>query len=82
MEYKICKRCIMDTSDPEITFDKNGICKHCYRYDNILESRVFNGNLAKSKLDEMIIKIKKNGGHTVLQGPLYLESWKHQRVKI
>ena len=61
MEYKICKRCIMDTSDPEITFDKNGICKHCYRYDNILQSRVFNGNLAKSKLEEMIVKIKKKG---------------------
>ena len=24
--YKICTRCIMDTSDPEIEFDENGIC--------------------------------------------------------
>jgi len=30
-EYKICKRCIMDTSDPEIVFDENGFCNHCSR---------------------------------------------------
>ncbi|MBN2881015.1 N-acetyl sugar amidotransferase [Candidatus Woesearchaeota archaeon] len=29
MEYKICKRCIMDTSDPNIKFDENGFCNHC-----------------------------------------------------
>lgn len=29
MEYKICKCCVMDTSDKEISFDENGICNHC-----------------------------------------------------
>ena len=24
MKDKICKRCVMDTTDPEIVFDKNG----------------------------------------------------------
>nr|WP_298996105.1 N-acetyl sugar amidotransferase [uncultured Allomuricauda sp.] len=28
-KYQICKRCIMDTSDPEIVFDEHGICNHC-----------------------------------------------------
>ncbi len=28
-EYQICKRCIMDTTDPDITFDAEGICNHC-----------------------------------------------------
>ena len=36
MEYKICKRCY-GYIDPEITFDNNGICKHCRRYDIILD---------------------------------------------
>jgi len=27
--YQICKRCIMDTSDPEIIFDEDGYCNHC-----------------------------------------------------
>jgi len=28
-EYRICKRCIMDTTDPMITFDSDGNCSHC-----------------------------------------------------
>ncbi|GAJ18745.1 unnamed protein product, partial [marine sediment metagenome] len=28
-EYRICSRCIMDTTDKEIIFDENGICNHC-----------------------------------------------------
>src|SRR3954470_7627760 len=27
--YQICVRCVMDTSDPEITFDDHGVCNHC-----------------------------------------------------
>jgi len=25
----ICKRCVMDTTDPNITFDEHGVCNHC-----------------------------------------------------
>ena len=32
-EYQICKRCMMDTSDPDIVFDANGVCIHCLEYD-------------------------------------------------
>ena len=32
MKYKICKNCVMDSSDPAITFDKEGICSHCNGY--------------------------------------------------
>ena len=28
-EYRICTRCVMDTSDVEINFDDNGVCNHC-----------------------------------------------------
>ena len=27
--YRICSRCIMDTSDPNIRFDAAGTCNHC-----------------------------------------------------
>jgi len=27
--YQICTRCIMDTTDPDISFDAAGVCKHC-----------------------------------------------------
>lgn len=27
----MCTRCVMDTSDPNIVFDENGICNHCIK---------------------------------------------------
>lgn len=30
--YQICRRCIMDTIDPDIEFDENGYCNHCRSY--------------------------------------------------
>lgn len=27
--YQICTNCVMDTSDPKITFDEVGVCDHC-----------------------------------------------------
>jgi N-acetyl sugar amidotransferase len=36
-KYQICTSCIMDTSDPMITFDERGVCDHCNNfYQNIL----------------------------------------------
>ena len=29
MEYQMCSHCVMDTSDPEIVFDEQGVCNHC-----------------------------------------------------
>lgn len=31
--YQICVCCVMDTTDPEITFDESGVCSHCRRFD-------------------------------------------------
>jgi N-acetyl sugar amidotransferase len=31
--YRICTRCVMDTTDPDIAFDDAGVCNHCRRYD-------------------------------------------------
>ncbi|MBP6755518.1 MAG: N-acetyl sugar amidotransferase [Bacteroidia bacterium] len=59
--YKICTRCIMDTSDPEIFFDEDGVCNHCHRYDVELPKRVFQGKIAKEKLTQIINKIKRSG---------------------
>lgn len=32
-EYQLCTRCVMDTSDVDITFDDNGECIHCTTYE-------------------------------------------------
>ena len=35
--YEICTNCVMDTSDPEITFDGNGVCDHCRNFYNNIQ---------------------------------------------
>jgi N-acetyl sugar amidotransferase len=32
-DYQLCVRCVMDTSDPLITFDEHGVCSHCQFFD-------------------------------------------------
>jgi aminotransferase len=31
--HQECVRCVMDTSDPWITFDQDGVCSHCRDYE-------------------------------------------------
>lgn len=35
--YKICNRCIMDTSDPSILFDEQGHCDYCNNFDGLIQ---------------------------------------------
>lgn len=56
--YKVCSRCIMDTSDPEITFDSAGECNHCKRLERLLALIAEPSN---ERLIEMVNKIKKQG---------------------
>ncbi len=37
MTGRICRRCVMDTSFPEIRFDEQGICNHCRQFERQLE---------------------------------------------
>lgn len=60
-EYKICINCVMDTTDPEIEFDKDGVCNHCRRFEKEIEPRWFPDEIGKKKLDDMIEQIKKYG---------------------
>ncbi|MDB4665065.1 N-acetyl sugar amidotransferase [Verrucomicrobia bacterium] len=58
--YQICTRCVMDTSDPEITFDQDGVCNHC---TDLLTRRKALGdeNAKKNKLDALVESVKKAG---------------------
>lgn len=59
--YQICSHCVMDTSDPEIQFDAEGICNHCYRYDDVIKRRVFRGDEGRERLDQLVQKIRHAG---------------------
>lgn len=60
-DYQICTRCVMDTTDPEITFDEIGVCNHCRSFDNEISKRWFPNEEGRQILARTIEKIKKDG---------------------
>ena len=60
-EYQICTRCVMDTTDPDIEFDKNGGCNHCRKYDDIVKEKRLPISKRKVELEKIINKIKEGG---------------------
>jgi len=51
----------MDTTDPDIQFDENGICNHCRQYDESIKRYVFDGEEGKEKLRQIVNEIKESG---------------------
>ena len=59
--YQICTRCIMDTTDPNIHFDQNGVCEYCLNFEQTILP-VWNMNLRDLKgLNSMSETIQKDG---------------------
>jgi N-acetyl sugar amidotransferase len=56
-KYQICNRCIMDTSDPEITFDEKGNCNHCKSAIDQARKIWFPDEHGEKIIDEIIKKI-------------------------
>lgn len=59
--YQMCSRCIMDTTDPWIEFDENGVCNHCHYFDNNVVPNWFPNEEGQAKLEAMIEEIKAYG---------------------
>ena len=59
--YQICTRCIMDTTDAEITFDEQGQCNHCTGYYKLAPLYVYKGESSDKALQELVIKMKDAG---------------------
>jgi len=57
--YRICKRCVMDTTAEDITFNEEGICNFC---EDFFEKQKKFKNFDKQKeLEKLIKKIKEDG---------------------
>jgi N-acetyl sugar amidotransferase len=50
----------MDTTDPDITFNEEGVCNHCLHYD-VQMNQLPKGKQAQKMLDDLISRIKKDG---------------------
>lgn len=61
--YKVCTRCVMDTTDPEIQFNENGVCNHCLEYEESVSKNVISGDEGRNRLKEIIHNIKRDGAN-------------------
>uniref|UniRef100_UPI004048DCE5 N-acetyl sugar amidotransferase n=1 Tax=Aliarcobacter sp. TaxID=2321116 RepID=UPI004048DCE5 len=61
--YQICTRCVMDTTDPEISFDESGVCNHCREFDEVTSKRWFPNDEGAKKLEVIYEKMKKENAH-------------------
>lgn len=59
--YRMCSRCVMDTSDPDITFDDQGVCCHCHRHDALIRRYVFAGEEGRRRVERIVQRIKREG---------------------
>lgn len=60
-KFQICTRCIMDTSDPDIEFDGDGVCNHCRNFDINISKQWLPNDEGKVRLQTIVDKIKKDG---------------------
>ena len=51
----------MDTSDPEIVFDEQGVCNHCRTYDEVMALYVVKGAAGEAELQTIAAKIRGEG---------------------
>ena len=59
-DYQICNRCIMDTSDPLITFDDRGYCNHCCSVEKEILPHWFPNDQGRKKINSIVQKIKQS----------------------
>ncbi|WP_061271206.1 N-acetyl sugar amidotransferase [Leptospira interrogans] len=60
-EIRVCTSCVMDTTDPNITFNEKGVCNHCLNFFQNIKPEWDKKLSNPSLLQEMIEKIKFAG---------------------
>lgn len=59
--YQICTRCVMDTSDPGITFHEAGECNHCTEFLDKRAKHKYHGAESDKELNRLIVEMKEAG---------------------
>jgi N-acetyl sugar amidotransferase len=66
-DNRLCSRCVLDTTDPDIVFNEKGVCNYCDEFDEIFGKIEHN----QQDLDNLIAEIKTEGAgkeHNCLLG--------------
>lgn len=61
IEYNVCSRCVMDTSDPDIHFDADNICNHCIEFDRVTRLSWFPNEDGRRRWSNIADQIKSAG---------------------
>ncbi len=61
MKYQICTKCVMDTTDPDIEFDDDGVCNHCNNFHNVTKHNWFPNQEGSNLWQMQVAEIKKAG---------------------
>lgn len=59
--YQICSNCVMDTSDPGIHFNAQGVCDHCQEFIQHVQPNWHTDERGRRALEKQIIDIKRTG---------------------
>lgn len=60
-EFRICQRCVMDSTDPLIYFDEKGICNHCTAYYDRITKEIPDDETRGIVFQQVVDKIKSIG---------------------
>lgn len=59
--YQVCTNCIMDTTDPNISFDEKGECDYCRNYRDTILPNWHTDERGEAELMRIASKIRKEG---------------------
>lgn len=60
-EIKVCKHCVMNTTDTNLVLDENGVCDRCHDYEERILPWWNHGKGHEEELKKLIADIKKRG---------------------
>ena len=59
--YQVCRNCVMDTSDPDIEFDSEGVCDHCQNFKKYTLPRWQKAQESRNMLERLAENIRNDG---------------------
>ena len=59
-DIQTCKRCILNSTVPSVTFDEDGICNYCKTHDDFEKEFQLN-EIGEKQLNQLLEKVKKAG---------------------
>ena len=60
-EYKVCTRCVMDSSDLNLHFDSHGVCERCREYESSILPEWNHGKGHEAELKALLEDIRRKG---------------------